>query len=155
MHANAPADAPPTLDASRLRRLRRVLAAGAQANGRGMLLREVVALAQVFPPEIGLTVDFAAARELGRPLVIVRERRQPPRGHGLAALTPREAEVARLVAFGLRNKEIAERLVISVATVKDHIHRILAKNGLRGRAAIVAAFSGTADHEQRHGAVDG
>ncbi|WP_418908759.1 response regulator [Glutamicibacter endophyticus] len=53
-------------------------------------------------------------------------------------LTPREQEVLRLVAAGLSNREILERLVLSEATVKTHVARILFKTGARDRAAAVA-----------------
>lgn len=59
----------------------------------------------------------------------------------LAALTPRELEVFRLLARGLTNAELAEQLVLSEATVKTHVARILAKLQLRDRAqAVVAAY---------------
>jgi DNA-binding NarL/FixJ family response regulator len=48
-------------------------------------------------------------------------------------LTPRELEVARLVAEGLRNRVIAERLFISEGTVKIHLHNIYEKLGIKGR----------------------
>ena len=57
-------------------------------------------------------------------------------------LTPREAEVLALIAEGLTNSEIAERLVVSAATVKSHVNHIFAKIGARDRAqAVVYAFA--------------
>jgi DNA-binding NarL/FixJ family response regulator len=52
-------------------------------------------------------------------------------------LTPREVEVLRLIAEGLSNAEICERLVVSAATVKTHVNRIFAKSGARDRAQAV------------------
>lgn len=55
-----------------------------------------------------------------------------------ALLTPREQEVLRMVAAGLSNAEIRDLLVLSEATVKTHVARILLKTGSRDRAAAVA-----------------
>lgn len=52
-------------------------------------------------------------------------------------LTPREVEVLRLIAAGLSNNEIADKLVLSNATVKTHINRIFYKTGARDRAQAV------------------
>ena len=51
-------------------------------------------------------------------------------------LSKRERQVAALIGRGLTNQQIAEELWISVATVKDHVHHILAKTGLPNRAAV-------------------
>ena len=62
---------------------------------------------------------------------------------GADELTPRELEVWRLVARGLANAEIAAELVVSEATVKTHIARIITKLGVRDRIqAIVLAHEG-------------
>jgi two-component system, NarL family, nitrate/nitrite response regulator NarL len=53
-------------------------------------------------------------------------------------LTTRELQVAALISDGMTNKEIARRLSIEVATVKNHVHHILEKLGVRRRREILA-----------------
>jgi len=55
----------------------------------------------------------------------------------LARLTPREREVVTLVAHGLSNDEIAERMVLSPMTAKTHVSRSMTKLGARDRAQLV------------------
>ncbi|MFI6500237.1 response regulator [Nonomuraea typhae] len=63
--------------------------------------------------------------------------KRPEPGPELNALTEREREVMVLVAAGLSNDEIAERLVLSPATVKTHVSRIMTKLRMRDRAQLV------------------
>lgn len=75
----------------------------------------------------------------------------------VARLTPRQREVARLVASGLTNQEIAERLVLTSGTVANHVESILRRLGFRSRAQVAALLgeqgSDTTD-ARRTGAVD-
>jgi DNA-binding NarL/FixJ family response regulator len=76
-----------------------------------------------------LIEEFAAART---------SQHAPP---GLDELSPREHEVFRLLATGLNNAEIAERLVVGETTIKTHVTRILMKLGVRDRVqAVVLAY---------------
>lgn len=65
---------------------------------------------------------------------------------GSKQLTSREAEIVRLVATGLRNAEIASRLLIAEATVKTHLTNIFEKLGLRDRVELTV-------YALRHGIV--
>jgi DNA-binding NarL/FixJ family response regulator len=56
---------------------------------------------------------------------------------GAEDLTPREADVLRLIAAGQSNREIARTLFVSEATVKTHVNRIFAKTGSRDRAQAI------------------
>jgi DNA-binding NarL/FixJ family response regulator len=62
-----------------------------------------------------------------------------PEPRRLDGITERELDVLRLIAAGLSNTEITERLHVSMATVKTHIGRLLAKLQARDRAQLVIA----------------
>jgi DNA-binding NarL/FixJ family response regulator len=71
----------------------------------------------------------------------------------LAVLTPREREVVLLVATGLSNHQIAQRLVISPLTAKTHVTRAIAKLGLHDRVQLVIlAYETGLVRPGRHGA---
>ncbi|BAU88324.1 two-component system response regulator [Streptomyces laurentii] len=86
----------------------------------------------------GDSVLFPAAI---RSLVQGRQAREPGDALAGAQLTEREAEVLRLMARGMSNAEIAERLFLGVQTVKTHVSGTLAKLGARDRTqAVVLAY---------------
>jgi DNA-binding NarL/FixJ family response regulator len=106
-------------------------------------IRAVAAGGALVAPQVTrrLIAEFAARPSAGR-----TDRAQ------LGRLTGREVEVLRLVAGGLTNAEIAERLVLSPLTAKTHVSRILTKLGLRDRAqlVVVAYESGLVVPGQEH-----
>ncbi|WP_308122257.1 LuxR C-terminal-related transcriptional regulator [Streptomyces sp. WAC04114] len=77
-----------------------------------------------------------ALQEPGRPHPA--EAAPPPHDDTTVRLTRRETEVARLVAEGLANQQIADRLVIARRTAEGHVERILSKLGFRNRSQIAA-----------------
>ncbi|WP_190813673.1 response regulator transcription factor [Saccharopolyspora pogona] len=88
----------------------------------------------------------SATRQLVREFVSMAPRSRRPHPH-LHTLTDREREVLGLVAEGLNNEEIAERLIVSPATARTHVSRAMIKLGARDRAQLVvfAYQSGLAD----------
>lgn len=62
---------------------------------------------------------------------------QPHHAEQLAVLTPREREMVALVATGLSNQEIAERMFLSPFTVRAHVQRAMTKLEARDRAQLV------------------
>ena len=114
------------------------------AGASGFLLKDVTAerlfdAVRVIAAGEALLAPAVTRRLIGE---FARLRPRPPHQPDLLRmLTPRETEVLRLVAEGLSNAEIAERLVVSDETIKTHVSRVLAKLGLRDRAqAVVAAY---------------
>lgn len=111
-----------------------------RAGASGFLLKDTP------PPRlleaIRTVVDGGAllAPSVTRTLIaeFVAEQRRPVSPHPqLDQLTAREAEVVGLVAQGLTNQEIADRLVLSPATARTHVSRAMIKLGARDRAQLV------------------
>jgi DNA-binding NarL/FixJ family response regulator len=114
------------------------------AGASGFLLKDVTAERLFEAVRVVAAGQALLAPTVTRRLIGEFARLRPRRAGSpvsLAALTPRETEVLRLVAEGLSNPEIAARLVVSEETVKTHVSRMLSKLGLRDRTqAVVAAY---------------
>jgi DNA-binding NarL/FixJ family response regulator len=114
-----------------------------RAGASGFLLKDVmpedlIAAVRVVAAGDGLIAPTITKRLIAQ-FARMAPRSTPPRG--LDELTPRELEVLTLVARGLSNREIAGELVLSEATVKTHVKRILSKLGARDRVqAVVLAY---------------
>lgn len=125
----------PLLQAQVRLELGRALAQAGEPASAGV---EAGAALEVFN-RLGVVPDAKTAHDL---LSQVTEgegsRRAAPRGPRGPGLTPREEEVARLVAAGLSNKEVASRLFLSVRTVESHVDRVLGKLDLRSRTQLAA-----------------
>ena len=111
-----------------------------RAGAAGFLLKATPPERLVAGVETVAAGEALLAPQLTRRLIEEHVRRPEPADgvpQVLAPLTERELEVFRLVARGLSNDEIATALVVSEATVKTHLNRILAKLGLRSRVQAV------------------
>jgi DNA-binding NarL/FixJ family response regulator len=114
-----------------------------RAGARGYLTKDAggaeirQALQQVLDDQAA--IDPAVQHHLVEAIAGAPAGEDPPAPARLPdGLTPREAEVLALIASGLSNSEIADRLVISEGTVKSHINRLLAKIHARDRGQAVA-----------------
>jgi len=117
-----------------------------QAGARGYLTKDATAeeIEQAIRKvDAGQThLDPAVQQRL---VAAVLDQAHPPPGEPATVprssvpdqLTQRELEVLKLIAAGLSNREIADALVLSNATVKTHVHRIFYKTGARDRAQAV------------------
>jgi DNA-binding NarL/FixJ family response regulator len=114
------------------------------AGASGFLLKDAGAERLFEAVRVVAAGDALLAPQVTRRLIAEFARQRPrvrPTPERLSELTPRETEVLRLVAEGLSNLEIADRLVLSDETVKTHVSRVLGKLGLRDRTqAVVAAY---------------
>jgi DNA-binding NarL/FixJ family response regulator len=115
-----------------------------RAGASGFLLKDVTAERLFDAVRVIAAGDALLAPNVTRRLIAefaTLHRPDTPPTAALAALTPRETQVLRLVAEGLSNPEIAARLVVTEETVKTHVSRMLTKLGLRDRTqAVVAAY---------------
>jgi DNA-binding NarL/FixJ family response regulator len=115
------------------------------AGASGFLLKDVTAERLFDAVRVIAAGEALLAPSVTRRLIsefaLMRPRLEAESSAALAALTPRETQVLRLVAEGLSNQEISARLMVAEETVKTHVSRVLSKLGLRDRTqAVVTAY---------------
>ncbi|MER6632771.1 response regulator transcription factor [Streptomyces sp. NPDC000987] len=115
---------------------------GLKAGASGFMLKDVppgelLAAIRAVHSGDAVVAPSTTRRLLDRFAPMLPSTGNEPRHNELERLTGREREVMVLVAQGLSNGEIAARLVLSEATVKTHVGRILTKLGLRDRVQVV------------------
>jgi DNA-binding CsgD family transcriptional regulator len=113
-------------------RARLDLARALLADGRAAPAADEALVAEETFEQLGATLDARRASSL-----VGRARHTPPSSE----LTERQLEILRLLAVGLTNKEVAQRLAVSEHTVKRHVANILTRLGVPSRAAAVAYAS--------------
>jgi DNA-binding NarL/FixJ family response regulator len=118
-----------------------------RAGASGFLLKDVPADQLAHAIRVAAAGEALLAPSVTRRLISAFTRRMPSNGlrtpptAGLDELTARELEVLTLLAEGLSNAEIAQRLFVGEATVKTHVARVLTKLGVRDRVqAVIVAF---------------
>jgi DNA-binding NarL/FixJ family response regulator len=115
--------------------------AALRAGARGLLLRDTDPAELVRAIELVARGDALLSPSVTRRLIAELASVPDPQlasSELLDELTPREREVVALVALGLNNADIAERLVISPATSKTHVSRAMLKLGAHDRGQLVA-----------------
>jgi DNA-binding NarL/FixJ family response regulator len=110
-----------------------------RAGARGFLVKDTEPAELIHAVRVVARGDALLDPAITRRLIteVAARAPRPDPGPRLLALTDREREVLGLVAAGLSNDEIAARLVLSPATAKTHVSRIMTKTGVRDRAQLV------------------
>ena len=110
-----------------------------RAGAGGFLVKDIEPEDLLYAVRVAARGDALLSPVITRRLISEFVSRPPDASlaHGLEVLTNREREVVALVAGGLSNNEIADRMVISPATVKTHVSRAMTKLGARDRAQLV------------------
>jgi DNA-binding NarL/FixJ family response regulator len=110
-----------------------------KAGASGFLVKDTDPVELIHGVRVTARGDALLAPSVTRRLIaeFAQRIKLPPPSKDLESLTEREREVMTLVAAGLSNDEIATRLVVSPATAKTHVSRVLAKLGARDRAQLV------------------
>ena len=110
-----------------------------RAGASGFLVKDTEPAELIHAVRVVARGDALIAPSITRRLIAEFATRaaHPDPGPRLTALTDREREVMALVAAGLSNDEIAGRLVLSPATAKTHVSRIMTKTQVRDRAQLV------------------
>ncbi|SDX72037.1 DNA-binding response regulator, NarL/FixJ family, contains REC and HTH domains [Amycolatopsis xylanica] len=110
-----------------------------RAGASGFLVKDTEPMELIHGVRVVARGDALLAPSITRRLIseFAGRSARPAPSPRLAALTEREREVMTLVATGLSNDEIAAELVLSPATAKTHVSRIMTKLGVRDRAQVV------------------
>ena len=104
-----------------------------RAGASGFLLKDTDAAGLVEAVRVVARGDAILSPGITRTLITTFASVAPPPKLDLDGLTPRERDVLAVIADGLSNAELADRLGMAESTVKTHVSRILAKLGLRSR----------------------
>jgi DNA-binding NarL/FixJ family response regulator len=126
-----------------------------RAGASGFLLKNAPADHLVDAVRVVAAGDALLAPSVTRRIIAEFARRPaaPGTAGGLGRLTEREREVLRVVATGMTNAEIAQKLFVGEATVKSHVSSLLTKLGLRDRVqAVVFAYENGVVEPRRNGA---
>lgn len=110
-----------------------------RAGASGFLVKDTEPLELLHGVRVCARGDALIAPTATRRLIsdFADRAKQPDPSPRMNVLTEREHEVMRLVSMGLTNDEVAQRLVVSPATAKTHVSRIMSKLGVRDRVQVV------------------